>query len=306
MSAIPKILIRIKQEKTWLGHIAAREGLDVVISDNRYGLAIPQVPCIFITHQLLIRTPFGPWVDGILQSMNYRIIRRFSRCWIPDIATGGLAGELSHPKRMPSIPTRYIGWLSRFGAPAAGIAVAAAQPLLLALLSGPEPQRTLLENDILRQALALAGAPICRLVIIRGLPGGGEPASSPGGTPGPSLPSWITLHDHLPAKTLEPLLREATLILSRPGYSTVMDLERLGKRALFIPTPGQTEQEYLGPYLAAKGWAHCVDQHAFSLARALKIAGNGSGDRERQPEDPGLLAAEIEFILSQSFSSALG
>jgi hypothetical protein len=399
MRSIPKILIRIKQEKAWLEHFAAREGLDLVISDNRYGLNIPGIPCIFITHQLLIKTPFGSWADRLLQSLHYRIIRRFSRCWIPDVAIGGLAGDLSHPERMPSIPTRYIGWLSRFGSPVAassapgengpaieqasissasiaapgenspaieqtsiGSAPIAAPgadlpaPFLLALLSGPEPQRTLLEKDLLRQAQALGNKPpTCRLVIVRGLPGGSGPplaptssvepaghasepagaapepaghASEPGGAaPEPAghaseparpvseparhasdqaawepsaaaLPSWVTLHNHLPAKALEPLLLAAGLVLARPGYSTVMDLERLGKRALFIPTPGQTEQEYLGPYLAAKGGAACVDQRALSLAKALEMAAATRGMRERQAEDPGLLAAEIKAVLT--------
>lgn len=303
MRAIPKILIRIKREKAWLGHFADREGLDLVISDNRYGLCIPGIPSIFITHQLLIKTPLGQWADRLLQSLNYRTIRRFSRCWIPDIATGGLAGDLSHPERMPSIPTRYIGWLSRFGS--SGGSGGSPAPLLLALLSGPEPQRTLLEKAILRQAQGLAGkAPQCRLVIVRGLPGSSEP-------PSVVLP-WLTIHNHLPAMALEPLLRAASLVLARPGYSTVMDLERLGKRALFIPTPGQTEQEYLGPYLAAKGWAACVDQRAFSLARALEMAVTTGGTRERQPEDPDLLATEIKAVLNslenpaQSCPPALG
>jgi hypothetical protein len=218
MRSIPKILIRIKQEKGWLDHFAAHEELDLVISDNRYGLTTPGIPCIFMTHQLLIRTPFGGWADRILQMLNYRTIRHFSRCWIPDYAPAGLAGELSHPKRMPPISTRYIGWLSRFGAAGDGLAGAtgdgtdgngsrdglagaageAAPPFLLALLSGPEPQRSLLEKDILRQVLALAKTPpACRLVIVRGLPGGGKPGSEPAAAS--ALPPWITLHDHLPA-----------------------------------------------------------------------------------------------------------
>ena len=331
LTEIPKILIRIKREKAWLGHFAAREGLDLVISDNRYGLTIPGIPCIFITHQLLIKTPFGAWADRILQALNYRIIRRFSRCWIPDIVSHGLAGDLSHPRRMPTVPTRYIGWLSRFDAPAGRDPAGSSAPLLVALLSGPEPQRTLLEKDIFRQAQAMADkSPQCRLVIVRGLPGGSDrpsaarsssdpaaaspaslAASEPAGhlasaSQAPSLPYWVTIHNHLPAKALEPLLDAASVVLARPGYSTVMDLERLGKRALFIPTPGQTEQEYLGPYLAAKGWATCVDQRVFSLATALELAAKASSTRERQAEDPSLLPAEIEYMLSQSCPPALG
>lgn len=296
MRAIPKILIRIKQEKAWLGHFAAREKLDLVISDNRYGLTIPGIPCIFITHQLLIKTPFGHWADRLLQSLNYRTIRRFSRCWIPDIDTNGLAGELSHPQRMPPLTTRYIGWLSRFGS--SSLTSSQDTPFVLALLSGPEPQRTLLEKDILRQAQALPDDPLFHLILVRGLPGN-EPAAGQTTAPAPPAATmpWITIHNHLPSAALEPLLKDASLVIARPGYSTVMDLERLGKRALFIPTPGQSEQEYLGPYLATKGWAACTNQHAFSLSKALELAIAGNATRERQPEDPDLLAKEVKEVL---------
>jgi Glycosyltransferase family 28 C-terminal domain len=337
VSSIPKILIRIKQERAWLRHFVAREELDLVISDNRYGLTTPGVFCIFMTHQLLIKTAFGGWADRILQTLNYRTIQHFSRCWVPDITPIGLAGELSHPKRMPSISTRYIGWLSRFGAAVgtadlvgsagggltgmdaggvSGSSVAAHGDgrggFLLALLSGPEPQRTLLEKDILRQAAELGKAPAgCRLVIVRGLPGGGKPVSglSASGEPAASgLPAWISLHDHLPARALEPLIRDAGLILARPGYSTLMDLQRLGKRALLVPTPGQTEQEYLGPYLAQKGWASCVNQRDFSLAAAFEMldaggdgdlgAAAGIGAQEEVAGPGGQLAAEIKAVLA--------
>ncbi len=349
VSSIPKILIRIKRERAWLRHFVAHEELDLVISDNRYGLTTPGVFCIFMTHQLLIKTVFGGWADRILQTLNYRAIRHFSRCWVPDITPIGLAGELSHPKRMPSISTRYIGWLSRFGSAAgdgrgvdglsgmdaggvSGSSAAAHEGghggFLLALLSGPEPQRTLLEKDILRQAAELGKAPAgCRLVIVRGLPGGGKAVSglSAWGEPAaPGLPAWITLHDHLPAGALEPLIRDAGLILARPGYSTLMDLQRLGKRALLVPTPGQTEQEYLGSYLAQKGWASCVNQRDFSLAAAFEMldargdgdlgvaGGRGGADGARLPseeaagigalggatEPGGQLAAEIKAVLA--------
>jgi UDP-N-acetylglucosamine transferase subunit ALG13 len=302
MSAIPKILIRIKQESAWLRGFAVRERVDLVISDNRYGLAAPGIFCVLVTHQLLIKTPFGRLGDTILQRMNYRVIRHFSRCWVPDVegcglagersVGSGLAGELSHPLTMPVISTRYIGWLSRFGnLPDAGIDMD-----VLVLLSGPEPQRTLLERRILAQA---ADCP-CELVIVRGLPAGGEKLV--GIRPG------IVVHDHLPAAELERLIRSTRLVIARPGYSTVMDLARLGKRALLIPTPGQSEQEYLGPYLAGKGWAACVRQADFSLAEAVGIS-RGEGAAIWPMEPSGKLAAEITEVLDevrQSLRPALG
>ena len=284
MSAIPKILIRIKRERAWLRRFAAREGVDLVISDNRYGLTAPGIFCVLVTHQLLIKTPFGHLADELLRRINYRVIRHFSRCWVPDVegsplagerpAGSGLAGELSHPSKMPAISMRYIGLLSRFGnLPDAGIDLE-----LLVLLSGPEPQRTLLEKRILAQAEVC----MCELVIVRGLPAGGEKLA--GIRPG------IVVHDHLPSVELERLIRRAGFVIARPGYSTVMDLARLGKRALLIPTPGQSEQEYLGPYLAGKGWAAWVRQADFSLAEAVEMA-RGSGGSVAG--DVGLAAAAL-------------
>ncbi|HXC04315.1 MAG TPA: glycosyl transferase family 28, partial [Bacteroidia bacterium] len=141
IGSIPKILIRIKREKAWLREFLSHDALDLIISDNRYGLAAPGICCVFVTHQLLIRTPFGWWADRLLQQMNYRLIRRFSRCWVPDREDeGGLAGELSHPAKTPGISLRYIGWLSRFEVgPVTDKAggTPAGEDYVLVLLSGP-------------------------------------------------------------------------------------------------------------------------------------------------------------------------
>jgi hypothetical protein len=269
--SIPKILICIKRERAWLRRFAARERPDLVISDNRYGLSLPGIFCVFVTHQLTIRTPFGRWADRLLQQMNYRAIRGFWRCWVPDErGEGGLAGELSHPRRMPSIPVRYIGWLSRFGGyggeagdRSAGPGLSAGGPGLLVLLSGPEPQRSILERSILGQAGGFDG----RMVVVRGLPGGGKPIGE--------MPEEVTVYDHLPAAELEKMVRCAGNVLARPGYSTVMDMVRLGIKAIYIPTPGQSEQEYLGRVLADKGWGICRAQEGFSLSEALGAASAG-------------------------------
>ena len=115
--AIPKILIGIKRENQWLRRFAGRQGLDLVISDNRYGLYGAGIFSVFMTHQLAIRTSLGAVADGLLRRMNYAYIRRFSVCWVPDVSgPGNLAGKLSHPSSMPDITVRYIGWLSRLPA----------------------------------------------------------------------------------------------------------------------------------------------------------------------------------------------
>ena len=289
IASIPKILIRIKRENGWLRRFADRERPDLVISDNRYGLYLPGTVTIFITHQLSIRTQFGKVADRLLQRINYSAIARFSVCWVPDIAGGdGLAGELSHPQRMPPILTRYIGWLSRMNVmPAPSIK----DFDVLVLLSGPEPQRTILEKMIIKQA----GDCDCKMVVVRGLPDRGGRSLD--------VPRGVVVYDHLPAGELERLMLRSDVVLSRPGYSTVMDLRRVGKKAIFVPTPGQTEQEYLGGYLAGKGLGICVQQNAFSLKAAL-VQAREIGDRPGAGNE--MMKDEIKVVLGMARDSARG
>ncbi|HLI92813.1 MAG TPA: glycosyltransferase [Puia sp.] len=284
-------MIRIKAENRWLRRFLLQTPVDLVISDNRYGLYAAGTGCIFITHQLAIRTGFGRLPDRWLRQANYAFIQRFMACWVPDEAgPDNLAGKLSHPRRMPAVPVRYIGWLSRFGAAAGepGQPQPAPRIDLLLLLSGPEPQRTILEDLLLAQ---LHTANLGRVAMVRGLPGGGrEPIRAPG----------VEVHDYLGTAALGTLIGLSRVILSRPGFSTVMDLAALRKRAIFIPTPGQTEQEYLGRYLAGKGWAVCRRQRGFMLPEAL------AGARKLNPAlwpaagDRQLLSRVIKTVRTQS------
>jgi UDP-N-acetylglucosamine transferase subunit ALG13 len=271
ITSIPKILIRINRENSWLKQFLAREKMDAVISDNRYGLYSRDVFSVLMTHQLHIQTSSGKIADRLLQRINYRRINRFSLCWVPDLEEdpekdgnkeNALAGELSHPGKMPFIPVRYIGLLSRFepcGKEEGG---------LLILLSGPEPQRTILEKKILDQLATYRG----NAILVRGLPGGSTNAADGGVSEIGKLPGRIELYDHLPSAELNRVICGAELVISRPGYSSIMDLLKLGKRCVFIPTPGQTEQEYLGKHLAGRKLALCMPQRGFSLPAALAAA----------------------------------
>jgi uncharacterized protein (TIGR00661 family) len=251
-----KILSTIKKENEWLKKIVAEHEFDAVISDNRYGLHHPDIPCIFITHQLTIKSPLGKWTEKIVQKKNYQYINRFTECWVPDTeGVNNLAGILSHPQKKPAVPVCYIGSLSRFQI--------TNEPLknshLLIILSGPEPQRNILENKIIQQ---IAHYP-STATIVRGLPGSDSLIPSTG---------MIKFYNHLPADDLNKEMEQAEYIISRSGYSTVMDLVKLKKKSILIPTPGQTEQEYLAEYLSKKQIAFCVPQKDFSLATSIKIA----------------------------------
>jgi uncharacterized protein (TIGR00661 family) len=251
-----KILKAIKSEHRWLLDVVDKYSFDAVISDNRYGLYHPDILSIFITHQLSIKSPLGAWTEKWLQLRNYRYIDRFSACWVPDYETGlGLAGDLSHPPKKPRVPLQYIGPLSRLEK----TNEAEIKQNLLVVLSGPEPQRTLLENIIIRDIAHYPGT----ATVVRGLP------TSPNIIPSTNT---IRFYNHLPAADLNKEMNQAEFIISRSGYSTVMDLMTLGKKSVLIPTPGQTEQEYLGTYLQEKNIALCISQKKFSLKTAIESA----------------------------------
>jgi uncharacterized protein (TIGR00661 family) len=261
---IPKILISINREKRWLSRFLKKNQVTITISDNRYGFRHPSVKAIFITHQLYIKTPFGASAERFLQKLNYHFIEKFSECWVPDYRSeNNLAGILSHPAKLPATSVTYIEPLTRCYKKEMAI-----QNELLIVLSGPEPQRTLLENLLLHELKDYHNP----VMFVRGLPGV-APAESPSGdvcgdigllTSSQSLPkgtlrketinsfNQIRFYNHLPSGELNDAINAAKLIIARSGYSTVMDIMQLDKPCVFIPTPGQSEQLYLAEYLAQK------------------------------------------------------
>jgi UDP-N-acetylglucosamine:LPS N-acetylglucosamine transferase len=254
---VPKILTAINKEKQWLKELLKQKHLDIIISDNRFGLYHPSVYSVFLTHQLYIKTPFGALSNYLLQKINYRFINKFSGCWIPDTATNNnLGGILSHPAKMPLIPIQYIGIVSRIKKRELPVT-----NKLLVLISGPEPQRSIFESKVLQQLRDWKG----QCILIAGQPAAAIEVKQIGG---------ITVYNHLPSGEMESMINQADIIISRPGYSTVMDILPLGKKCIFIPTPGQTEQEYLAGYLAANNWCVTDEQARFSLARLVEKVNN--------------------------------
>ena len=250
---LPKILHRIYAENRWLIRAVKEHNIDAVISDNRMGLHHKKIPCVYITHQLNIKTGNG-FTEKLTQKIHYHFINKFKACWVPD-AEGvvNLAGELSHPAILPKVPLKYLGSLSRFEK-----AAVENQYDLCVLLSGPEPQRTIFEKIILADVDKMQE----KICLVRGLPLE---------TKIPELNnSSIEIKNHLPADELSIILQQSKIIISRCGYSTVMDLVKLQKKAILVPTPGQTEQEYLGRYLQEQKIFYSADQQNFSIAEAIK------------------------------------
>lgn len=252
---IPKIYRAVKYEQKWLKKIVAEYQINAVISDNRFGLYHKKIPTVFITHQLLIKTPFGGWIERTLQKINYRFINKYGACWIPDFAgDNNLSGELAHPAKLPP-HTTYIGCLSRFE-PKTNVEK---KYDLLVLISGPEPQRSNLEKLILDQIKSLQ---ITALIV----------SGKPGTPQNEQVAPGVTQINHLNASELNDAMLASDIVLSRSGYTTLMDLAKLNKKAILIPTPGQSEQVYLGEYLMEKGYFYSLPQEQFNLKTALEGA----------------------------------
>lgn len=235
---VPRILRSIQQERRWLRELQSTKHFDLVISDNRYGLKIPGTYSVIMTHQLQILTGSGNLADRILRKLHYRQLEKFDECWIVDQAgAAGLAGALSHPDQLPT-NAHYIGPLSQLEVKEEHSTPSDDE--ILVLLSGPEPMRGIFEQKILHQAAALKQY---QFTVIAGNPSGASPTQ---------IPEHVCYYTHTNAQELVPLVAKASMVICRSGYSTLMDLAVMGKKALLIPTPGQSEQEYLAKSLHSR------------------------------------------------------
>ncbi|GAB3414310.1 glycosyltransferase [Niabella aquatica] len=280
MRQLPRILSLIKAENDWLKQAIADNCIDGIISDNRFGLYHAIVPCVFITHQLQIKTGAGKIADKFARNINYRRIKKFSTCWIPDFERAvNLAGELSHPAVMPVTPCRYIGPLSR----TTPVDEKAGKKNILFILSGPEPQRTIFEDMIFKQ-LKNHTAPV---TIVRGRPLDVEV---------PVFNNNVTIYNHLSKNELRQLMQEAGYVVCRSGYSSVMDINATRVKAILVPTPRQTEQEYLADHLMKNQFAVSGKQHDFDLPGLLEKAGRFSYKGFIRP-DADLLPEAVDKFL---------
>ena len=255
LRSVPKILKSFRKDHHFVEKLICDEKIDGLISDNRFGAYTKQIPSVFITHQLHIRVPdFWLLFKPLLDMLNKYYISRFGSCWIPDnMHEPRLSGDLSLPV-FKGIKTAYIGTLSRFSQLRN---IVKKDIDVLFLLSGPEPHRSLLEEKIIAQS---ANFP-AKFCLLRGLPG--EKTASY------HLNKNLTAYDHADDETFSALIQRSKMIVARAGYSSIMDLAALGRSAWLVPTPGQTEQEYLATYLSQKKWFKAVNQHEFELSKIL-------------------------------------
>ena len=257
----------IRAEHQIAENLKRERGYDILFSDNRFGFWAAGAKNIYMTHQLRIAFPqaFSAF-EKIGVEWHQSQMKKFDEIWVPDYAElPGLAGKLSHVEYADenfAKKIRYIGPQSRFSKETADKFTsenAQKKFRFLALLSGPEPMRTAFENALLRAFSKIAG----QHAIIRGLPGEKNL---------PQTSSHITLFNHLETADFANAVKNAKWVISRPGYSTVMDMVNLSAKCIFVPTPGQTEQVYLGNSLQQAGFAKLLTQHEISAVSLLNTA----------------------------------
>ncbi len=274
--SIPKIVNGIKEEHAQLDRIIDEHKIDIVISDNRYGCWSKKVKSIFITHQLMIKASIG---ESVLHNKVLKYIDNYDECWVPDVAgDNNLSGDLANKYSLPK-NTFFVGPLTRLASLPLLDASASTQNAqgdktmynLVAIISGPEPQRSIFEKLVVEQ---LKPTNLKALIVC------GKASEEKTETI-----NNIKIVSHLQSEEMQIAIQNADIILSRSGYSTVMDLASLGKKAIFIPTPGQTEQEYLAEMFMKKGIAFSQTQTSFDLKKALIQSENYKGFEKIEPDN---------------------
>lgn len=245
----PLLLYHIYAEHHKLKKILADNSVDIIISDNRFGLWNKSVTSVYISHMPLIPFPEKfKFLESIGVALHKKIIKKYSFCFIPDLPGDlNLSGRLSHGIKLPC-NVRFIGILSRFvNSDSRQNVTPDKSDHTTVILSGPQPQR-----EILRQKLiVLLKDEETHTIIFEGKPQNKGDLAMCGN---------ISFYSHLSAPEMKEIIESSRNIIARSGYTTIMEMVSLNCTALIIPTPGQTEQEYLAKYLSEKGWFNTITQ----------------------------------------------
>ncbi len=249
-----KLIINCLLDRLLLQRLIKEFNPGLIISDNRFCFWSRRVRSVYLTHQLQVEVPRAlRFFSGLVQKLNRYFIRKYDMVLVPDVKKGdaSLAGSLSHPLQVPD-NVRYIGLLSRFY----GIScIASHEYQVVAVVSGPEPARTRLVNILRRQLSEIK----FKSLIVSGKPEADIAEACDN----------VTVVSHLEDKDFCRYISGARFIIVRAGYSSLMDMVALGRSAIIIPTPGQTEQEYLARYLHGKNYFYAIDEDKVNLKEQL-------------------------------------
>ncbi|MDX1913327.1 MAG: glycosyltransferase [Saprospiraceae bacterium] len=259
---LPRILYAIRAEQWATERLVRSQGINGIISDNRYGCFSRHINSVILTHQIRLRVPNAALQWAANQMLRFAL-RKFDAVWSPDTSEPpGLSGELSHPP-VEGLGIKYLGILSRFTSQKSKKTKMPGK--VAVVLSGPEPQRSYLEQILLEQAMTMP----FHFVFVKG---------KTQAKTHHFIAENVEVVSFLTSRELCELLESCSFVVCRSGYSSLMDLAALGnQKALLIPTPGQTEQEYLADRLHRAGVFLMQKQHEVDLASALEQLPTTSG-----------------------------
>jgi len=250
IKSLPKMIEAIVEEKNIVKKWIQKYEIDGIISDNRLGVFSKKIPSVFITHQLNVLTGNTTWITS---KLHQNIIKKYKACWVPDLnGPLNLTGKLGHLENN-SLNLSYLGPLSRMHKMALPV-----QYDLMIILSGPEPQRGLLETHLTEEVKRFDG----KVVFIKGIIEKEQKKEQI---------ENVTYYNFMKTRQLEQTFNESKKVLCRSGYTTIMDLVKLNKKAFFIPTPGQYEQIYLAEKLQNDGLVPYATQEEFKIENLSKI-----------------------------------
>ena len=239
-----KTIKAIQQEKKLVKSWIKKHNIDGIISDNRFGVFSNKIPSVYLTHQLNVLSGNTTWMTS---KLHQNIIKKHTECWVPDSeTTPNLSGELGHLEET-KLNIKYIGPLSRFHKKETDKKFD-----LMIILSGPEPQRGILERKLTTEILDYSG----KTLFIKGVVEKNQIKQQIAN---------VTYFNFMSSFELEQAFNESEIILCRSGYTTIMDLVKLQKKAFFIPTPGQFEQEYLAKKYKEEGLVPFAMQDDFKI-----------------------------------------
>lgn len=241
----PHILKAIRAEYRTAQKLVKKYQPDWILSDNRFGVRTRACPSVILSHQINLVTNYT-WLNPIASAFNKMLLNRFDQIWIPDFEGSLLSGKLSECK---AENIHFVGPLHRHTDTLNHVK----SPGILIVLSGPEPLRTQWESQLLSSSNSFNQ----KMTLIRGLPGKRTTIQH-------SNP-LVQIYNFVNKPVLNQMIRQSDFVISRAGYSTIMDLCMLNKAAFLVPTPGQTEQEYLMKHLKNKVPVVFKDQRSFDL-----------------------------------------
>jgi len=266
---LPHIKKAIKREKEIVANLVDEGRINGIISDNRFGVISPKIPSVFMTHQLNVLTGSTSFFSS---RIHQNIIKKFDECWVPDVEdiVLNLSGKLGHLK-FNRFPVKHIGVLSRMKK----LDLPKKYDILI-ILSGPEPHRTILELKLLETFKKSTKS----ILLVQGVIRKKQEWKQAGN---------IKIVNFMKSDQLEIAINESDIVISRSGYTTIMDLTMLEKKAFFIPTPGQYEQEYLAKRLRDLGIVPSCAQDKFTESKLDKvITYKGLKTISHQPDLSGL------------------